>query len=192
MIEKALDILKIKILEFLKQQPELSVQSEEKIQLQQIPSQDNNNSTPKDILCMSLVNIEEDRIFKSNKTKFADDSGKIVNINPDLKINLFILITSNFEKYSTSLSYLSAVIRFFQSTNVFTHSNTPGLDPSIEKLIVELYTLDFEQQNHLWGAMGTRYLPSVMYKVRMLQIQEKQSTSIQEPLQILDLVNKKV
>ena len=41
----------------------------------------------------------------------------------------------------------------------------------IEKLIVEMISLTFEQQNHMWGTLGAKYLPSVLYKVRMLVVQ---------------------
>lgn len=191
MIGKALEILRVRILEFLKQQPELSVQSEIKIQLQPLPSQDSSNTVPKDILCMTLVNIEEERIFISNSTKSTDDYGNIITTRPELKINLYLLISSHFETYSTGLSYLSAVIRFFQSINVFTHANTPALSSDIEKLIVELTSLNFEQQNHLWGALGSKYLPSVLYKVRMLIVQEKQTTATGEPTKIVEVTNNK-
>lgn len=191
MIEKALDVLRKRILEFLRQQPELSVQSEEKIQLQPLPAQDNNSTIPKDILCMTLVNIEEERVFKSNKTKMTDNDGKIISVNPEIKLNLYILISSHFDKYTTGLNFLSAVIRFFQTISVFTRENTPSLNSGIEKLVVELYTLDFEQQNHLWGALGSRYLPSVMYKVRLLRVQEQQTASMQEPTKIIDIIDDK-
>ena len=42
----------------------------------------------------------------------------------------------------------------------------------IERLVVELYSLNLEQQNHLWGYLGGKYLPSVVYKVRLVRIQE--------------------
>ena len=92
--------------------------------------------------------------------------------NPELKLNLYILLVANFALYKTGLEFLSGAIGFFQSKNVFTHDNTVDLDPAIQKLIVEMHTLSFEQQNHLWGSLGAKYLPSIMYKVRLLSIQE--------------------
>ena len=35
-----------------------------------------------------------------------------------------------------------------------------------------MYTLNFEQINHLWSILGAKYLPSVLYKVRQLTIEE--------------------
>lgn len=57
---------------------------------------------------------------------------------------------------------LSFIISFFQNKNVFNHQNSPELDEKIEKIIVDLYTLNLEQQNHLWGALGAKYMPSVV------------------------------
>ena len=33
--------------------------------------------------------------------------------------------------------------------------------------------MGLEQQNHLWGYLGAKYLPSICYKVRMLVVQEQ-------------------
>ena len=39
------------------------------------------------------------------------------------------------------------------------------------RLHPELYTLTFEQINHLWGSLGGKQSPFVMYKVRLVKIQ---------------------
>ena len=41
------------------------------------------------------------------------------------------------------------------------------------------------QQNHLWGALGAKYLPSVIYKVRMIVIQEALKADEQPPIKII-------
>jgi hypothetical protein len=35
-----------------------------------------------------------------------------------------------------------------------------------------MYNLSFQEQNNLWGSMGAKYVPSVLYKVRMVTIDE--------------------
>ena len=74
------------------------------------------------------------------------------------------------------LKQLSYVISFFQSKSVFTRENSPALagkDPSLKRLIVELYSYSFEQLYNFWSVLGTKYLPSVLYKVRLLRFQEQ-------------------
>ncbi len=46
-------------------------------------------------------------------------------------------------------------------------------DADIKKLIVELFSYSFEQLYNFWTVVGTNYLPSVLYKVRLVRFQEK-------------------
>ena len=41
------------------------------------------------------------------------------------------------------------------------------------KFTMELYTLTFEQINHLWGSLGGRQIPFAMYKLRLIAITER-------------------
>jgi hypothetical protein len=72
---------------------------------------------------------------------------------------------------------LSYILQFFQYQNVFTPISHPALDSRIQKLIVDLYSLNFEQVNHLWSTLGGKYLPSVLYKVRQVTVDEDITTS---------------
>lgn len=120
---------------------------------------------------LSLVNVEEDRVAKQQENYVKTDSG-ITYKNPPTYINLYILFAVNRTEYNDSLKWLAYIIQFFQYQNVFTPISHPTLDEKIEKLIVDLYTLNFEQINHLWSTMGGKYIPSVLYKVRQITINE--------------------
>ena len=120
---------------------------------------------------LSLVNVEEDRVAKQQENYVKTDSG-ITYKNPPTYINLYILFAVNRTEYNDSLKWLAYIIQFFQYQNVFTPISHPALDEKIEKLIVDLYTLNFEQINHLWSTMGGKYIPSVLYKVRQITINE--------------------
>jgi hypothetical protein len=77
---------------------------------------------------------------------------------------------------------LSRAIRFFQAQNVFTQdtvepasitANAPGnaLDQLESfKLIFDLYSPTMEEVNHLWGTLGGKQYPFVMYMLRMLDL----------------------
>jgi hypothetical protein len=111
--------------------------------------------------------------------------------NRPVFLNLYVLFTANFtggvppnNGYVQALRRLSLVLEFFQGKNVFTPANSsvtlpPELadlsNPDIAglKLNLELYTLTFEQINHLWGSLGGRQMPFVMYKVRLIAITER-------------------
>lgn len=120
---------------------------------------------------LSLVNVEEDRVAKQQENFIKTDSG-LTYKNPPTFINLYILFAVNRTEYTDSLKWLAYIIQFFQYQNVFTPISHPALDEKIEKLIVDLYTLNFEQINHLWSTMGGKYIPSVLYKARQITINE--------------------
>lgn len=192
MIDKALDILTHSMRDYLVRLPDLNITSQETIHLEHIVEADGSLALPDDSLGLTLVNIEEERVTKAQQGFVTTSEGRVAHANPELKLNLYILIVANFANYKTGLEFLSGAIRFFQSKNVFTPQNTPGIDPAIQKLIVEMYTLSFEKQNHLWGSLGAKYLPSVMYKVRMVSIQEAQAVDDQPPITMVNLLERGV
>lgn len=187
MINIVFETLKKEVSEYLVRLPELKVTNEEVVSISPVVKYNGDVAIPDKSLGLSLVNIEEERVMKSQKCVSVDANGMVSHFNPEINLNLFLLITANFNDYDTGLKFLSGAIRFFQSKSVFTPDNTPGLDPVVKKLIVELHSLSFEQQNHLWGSLGAKFMPSVLYKVRMLSIQEAQKADEQPPVYILDI-----
>ena len=125
---------------------------------------------------LTLVNIEEERNARSVNT-YTKVNDKIEYKNPKVFINLFCLFSVNHNSYETSLQYLSLIIQFFQYRNFIDQRNTPSdnglaLDSKIDKLIFEMVSLNAEQINHLWAVLGGKYFPSVLYKVRMLTLED--------------------
>jgi hypothetical protein len=125
---------------------------------------------------LTLVNVEEERMSKS-PNNYIRVNEKVEYRNPKIPLNLYCLFSVNHSSYDTALQYLSLIIQFFQYRNFIDHKNTPPdngivLDQKIEKLIVELVSMNSEQVNHLWATLGGKYLPSVLYKVRMLEIED--------------------
>ena len=128
-----------------------------------------NSLTNKAIL--SLVNLEEDRVSKQPENYVRTDTGLLYK-NPRVHLNLYVLFAINRTEYTDSLKWLAYIIQFFQYQNVFTPISHPSLDNKTEKLVVDLCTLNFEQINHLWSTLGGKYIPSVLYKVRQVTIDE--------------------
>ncbi|MEO5593074.1 MAG: DUF4255 domain-containing protein [Chitinophagaceae bacterium] len=144
-----------------------------------------------DSIVITLVNIEEESTLKNgnNFSRWPDNIARYEN--RPVFLNLYVLFTANFSGgvppnngYVQALKRLSLVIEFFQGKNVFTPATSsvplpPELsdlsNPEIAalKLNLELYTLTFEQINHLWGSLGGRQIPFVMFKVRMVSISER-------------------
>ena len=191
MIDKALEVLAKGIQEYLVRLPDLNINSQETAKVTHIVKADGSLEIPSDSIGLCLVNVEEERVIKSQYAVMPSDDGtRISHINPDIKLNLFVLIAAHFTTYQTGLKFLSGAIQFFQSKNVFTRQNTPNMDRYLEKLVVELYSLNFEQQNHLWGALGAKYLPSVLYKVRIVVVDEQTAIDDQRPIKAVNTIYK--
>jgi hypothetical protein len=126
-------------------------------------------------LVATLVNVQEERMNKN-----APSSVRKGNFNergvfkPPVNINIYILFSAYFEPqlFNEGLKFLSIIISFFQTNNVFTPVTHNELSPTVEKLIIEMENLSFQEQNNLWASLGCKYIPSVMYKVRMLTISD--------------------
>jgi hypothetical protein len=190
MIDKALGILADGLRNYLVHIPGLNITSQEPVALKHIVEFDGSLALPDDSVGIFLVNIEEERVMRSQSGYFTGSDGRVSHANPEVKLNLYALVAVNFAKYKTGLEYLSAAIRFFQGKSVFTPDNTPEMDPAIQKLIVEMMTLNFEQQNHLWASLGAKYLPSVLYRIRMLIMQEAMAFDEQPPVSTIHLAAK--
>lgn len=167
MIYKALTFLQETLNEYLESAYERSVS------LTYVLAQDGTtDSKHDDSILLTLINIEEEKVLKSQTPYVKALNGSTVKMNPEIKLNLHILFTANFIDYKEAIKSLSGVLRFFQSKNVFDHQNSPSLDAEIDRLIIELKTPTLEQLNNLWGYLGAKYMPSVIYKVRMITIQD--------------------
>jgi len=140
----------------------------------------NNHGVNADII-ISLINIEENRVSRDPTPYVRNDSG-IRYKNPAIHLNLTLLFTSvkHSGGYESSLQSIQQLIEFFQTKYVFDHINTPALDPGIEKIILELLSLNLEQLHQLWSMLGGKYHPSVAYRMRMVTIDK--DTGISGPL----------
>lgn len=138
-----------------------------------------------DNIGLTLVNIEEERLLRSQIPEHRYINGNHVLVEPELKLNMTVLFHTRHSTtgtYEQSLRFLSAVLTFFQSHPVFTPDEYPGLDPSIEKLSVEMLALGTEQLNQVWAYLGSKYLPSVAYRVRMVVLQDIETAGIAKPI----------
>lgn len=130
----------------------------------------NTNAVNADVI-ISLINIEENRISRDPNNYIRKDTGIIMK-NPAVHLYLTLLFTSvrRAGAYGLSLQDLQNVIGFFQRKYVFDHSNTPALNANIEKLILDMVSLNLQQLHEIWSVLGGRYFPSVAYRMRMVTI----------------------
>jgi len=125
---------------------------------------------------LSLVNIEEDKVAKQQENYVRTDTSTKYK-SPPLYLNLYILFSVNKPEYDDCLKWLGHIMQYFQHQQVFTPVTHPNLDPKIPKIVVDLFSLNFEQVNHLWSTLGGKYMPSVMYKIRQVSLDENLTVS---------------
>lgn len=145
--------------------------------------QDSSAQNLTDKVIASVINIEQESTLRNlpfRRTVPGDDGlPKGVERPPEIYLNVYILFGANKgqENYKIALQRISQIIGFFQRQHVFTPENTPALSTaSIEKLIFDLYSASFEELNHVWSINGTKYIPSVIYKMRMVIIQHAEES----------------
>jgi hypothetical protein len=129
----------------------------------------------------ALINLEEERILKSQMPETTYVGGRHVVMDPALKLNLHVLFAAKFQQYDQALRMLSFVLTYFQSHRGFTPEACPGLDARIEKLTAELLSLSYEQLNQVWAFVGGKQLPSVAYRIRMVTLQDAAQRGIETP-----------
>ncbi|TDO25669.1 DUF4255 domain-containing protein [Sediminibacterium goheungense] len=143
--------------------------SEDKVVLSGIVNQDGTIAIQgENKVLITLINTEKEPSVKSNAS--AGGARTFANTSSAMSVNLYVLFSSYFTgaNYPEALRFLSFVIAFLQEKNVFSLANTPRLDPSIEKLTFEMESLSSEKLNNVWATLGAKYMPSVVYKIRML------------------------
>jgi hypothetical protein len=120
-------------------------------------------------IIITLINVEEEKLIRN--TGYNQLGGLI---NPSIYINLYVLFAANFPEnnYREGLRFLSAVIYFFQGQHTFNPLNTPSLPIEVEKITVEIINVEFPVLSNIWSMLGGKYLPSIIYKFRMLQFNQ--------------------
>jgi hypothetical protein len=122
---------------------------------------------------MSLVNLQEEATLK-NAPYYRVDNGRTIYQNPPVSLNLFILFSVLHNQYETALKLLSRVVECFQLNAEISPYTTPvpGSTALQEvRVVLDLYSLTFEQLNHLWGALGGKQVPFVLYRARLVAIE---------------------
>jgi len=144
------------------------------------------SGVPRDMLCLSMVNIKEEKALKNLPNYVRNDATlKVVYENAPVFLNCQVLMVATHSNYTNALLMISRAISFFQYKNVFTQDNVLPLSitknaPSkpidqLEtfKLIFDLYSPTMEEVNHLWGTLGGKQYPFVIYMMRLLELKFK-------------------
>ena len=138
---------------------------------------------PRDVISFSMVNIREEKALKNVSNQVRNDAAlRVVYENPPVFLNLHMLVVATHGSYANALLVLSRAIRFFQFRNVFDQDSVAPSSLTINapanpldqletfKLIFDLYSPTMEEVNHMWGTLGGKQYPFVLYTLRLLDL----------------------
>ena len=142
-------------------------------------------------LYITLLRIEEETSMKKQVSyhPLPDKEGYFAN--PDLCINLFIVISSQAQNYNTALMQISKTLYVLNNIYDFAPQEEEPLPQEemlqqanvatiMKSLSIELQTLTAEQNNSLWQTLGCKVMPAVCYKVRMLTLKDSRHMAYKE------------
>lgn len=116
--------------------------------------------------------------------------GARVGLSPaPVHLNLMLMFAANFggSNYPQALKFISSTIAFFQGRPAFDPQNSPDLDRRIQKLTLEIENLTVADLGNIWGMLSGKYLPSVLYRMRMISIDSGQLAARVPRISALDV-----
>jgi hypothetical protein len=180
MLDKALQLLADRLNQYLGQQFDLD---EKIVQLGSPASPDGVMPIEaSDRILVFLTNINKDTLPGRGLDNFSASQQR-----SPLYLNLFVAVAANFRtsRYLEALNFLSHAILCFQQFPVIDHTNQANMPAGISKLILDIENTSLAEESNLWGILGGRYLPSILYKVRMLTVVDsstiRQINTVGEP-----------
>ncbi|MCX2494516.1 DUF4255 domain-containing protein [Pedobacter sp. PF22-3] len=150
---------------------------------------DSNGSIPvvnQNKIVISLINVEKETTKPFNVRNHQLNNGSYANVNPAERFNLDVLISANFDDYSETLKFLNAVILFFQVNAVLSANSSSSIPKGLNKLEFDIEKLNYQEMNNLWSAMGAKYQPSVIYKMRLITIQGFEADGFVGAVSVMD------
>ena len=127
-------------------------------------------------LVIFLTNISHDVTPRSPKLR---SGGQVLQASP-LHLNIYFMVASAYEPdiYEEGLKVMSAALMYFQANPVITPQSAPEMPHGLKQLSIEISNLQSEEIGQLWGNLGGRYVPSVMFKMRSVIIDANAVTAV--------------
>jgi Pvc16 N-terminal domain len=141
------------------------------IVVENISKEDNDGNTTTDRIVITLLSIEEEKTLKNSpRYERVQESNKYIKKSPPAYLNLYVMISANRNLYYESLENISKVIEIIQAKKeeLFKGYNFK----------TQLHSLPFDQLSYAWGLLGGKVLPSVLYKISIIKIQDEDDLQV--------------
>lgn len=137
----------------------------------------------KNRVIISLIHLDQETNKPYNiRNKVDQESEKTVKSSQPVKFNLNIICASYFNDYEESLKFLSETIAYFQDNDSFDTRNTPGFPTNLDRLNLEVESIDYTEFHNIWTAIGAKYVPSILYKARLVSFGGMRTEKVGEPV----------
>jgi hypothetical protein len=135
------------------------------------PTDSNKNSTNlnDNKVLIFISGIDRDPFSKPGQmSAYSSRPGGAITSKP-LYLSISVVVASNFSStnYTDGLKILSHILAFFQRNPVFNRQNSPDIPELVEQIALEMEVIPEGQLSHMWSMLGSSYLPSCVYQVRV-------------------------
>jgi hypothetical protein len=129
-------------------------------------------------IIFTLVNIERETAAGAavpRTIRPAATGVDYIRVASPINLNLYVLMSAHHSRYAEALKRLSLALGFVQTNPSFDATVSSDLPDGVDRLGLELASVDFQTLNNLWAVCGTKHLPSVLLKVRMVTIDARRA-----------------
>ncbi len=122
-------------------------------------------------IILTVINLEQETTVKLNR-QYIQDQQSFAKVAPPIYLNVYLLVAANYSSvnYMEALKILSRVIGVFQTNTYFNGQQQADFPQELEKLTLEIFNIPINELSHIWSGIGAKYVPSIIYKVRMITI----------------------
>jgi len=156
---------------------------EETVALSAIVDENGKYAIKDDSIGIYIINIEEESSVKNQLPQSTYINGQHAILAPALSLNVSIMFAAKYKHYDQALKYISLILTYFQSHRLFVPTQYSAMDEKLERLVVDLQALNYDQLNQIWAYIGAKQLPSVVYRVRVVSIQDEAQSEVRPPIQ---------
>jgi len=134
-------------------------------------------------MIVSLVNVERETVSGIQFNYRSTSATQFKKTMPAWQLNLYVLVVSAFteKQYEEGLQLLSGSLLYIQNNNTFT---LPETDLTLS---MEPVNLSFSELSNLWSICGSSYYPSILCKIRVLNVETNEIKSIVSKIEKKDV-----
>ena len=129
---------------------------------------------------ISLIHIDQETNQQFYNKARRTSEGNYVAAPASQRFNLYILIVPSYEDYEEGLKFLNASIQFFQAYALLDAEKSSQIPEGILRLEFQLEKEDgYMQMQNLWTALGAKFQPSMIYRMKLIIIDADQIDGFQ-------------